>query len=139
MTTRMGTVQNQGVPVMRVPQFISETGYTGLGMKIGVLSDSVNVNGSLTNAIASGDLPANVEVLYDAPAGADEGTAMLEIIYDVAPGASLAFNSASPGPQGFADGIQALSAAGCQVIVDDIVYLNPVSYTHLTLPTICSV
>ena len=130
MTTRMGTVQNQGVPVMRVPQFISETGYTGLGMKIGVLSDSVNVKGSLTNAIASGDLPANVEVLYDAPAGADEGTAMLEIIYDVAPGASLAFNSAGPGPQGFADGIQALSAAGCQVIVDDIVYLSQPIYNE---------
>ncbi len=130
MTTRMGTIQNQGVPVMRVPQYMTETGYTGLGMKIGVLSDSVNVNGSLTNAIASGDLPANVEVLYDAPAGNDEGTAMLEIIYDVAPGASLAFNAAGPGPQGFADGIQALSAAGCQVIVDDIVYLNQPVYNE---------
>ncbi len=130
MATRMGTIQNQGIPAMRVPQYMAETGYTGIGMKIGVLSDSVNVNGSLTNAIASGDLPANVEVLYDAPAGNDEGTAMLEIIYDVAPGASLAFNSAGPGPQGFANGIQALSDAGCQVIVDDIVYLNQPVYNE---------
>ena len=128
--TFVGSIQNQGVPVMRVPQFIMETGYTGMGMKVGVLSDSCNDNGSLTNAIASGDLPPNVQVLFDEPGGNDEGCAMLEIVYDVGPGLNLAFNSAGPGPQGFADGIRALSAVGCQVIVDDVTYLNSPIYNE---------
>ena len=48
---------------------------------------------------------------------------MLEIIHDLAPGASLAFY----GPSSSADmvaGIDALEAAGCKVIVDDITFLN---------------
>ena len=132
-TTFAGTVQNEGVPVMQVPQYWSSTGYTGLGMKIGVLSDSANSTGALTNAQATGNLPQNVQIITDMPSGqgSDEGTAMMEVAYDVAPGSSLAFASAFVGgPQGFADGILALSAVGCNTIVDDVTYFNSPIYNE---------
>jgi hypothetical protein len=132
-TTFAGTVQNEGVPVMQVPQFWSSTGYTGLGMKIGVLSDSANSTGALTNAQATGNLPQNVQIITDMPSGqgSDEGTAMMEVAYDVAPGSSLAFASAFVGgPQGFAEGILRLSAVGCNTIVDDVTYFNSPIYNE---------
>jgi hypothetical protein len=108
---------------------------TGAGVKIGVLSDSVNklvnTNGTvgLAGSILTGDLPSNVTVLQDAPDGVgssqtDEGRAMLEEIYDLAPGAQLFFATAVGGPVAFANNIRALAAAGCQVIVDDIPFTD---------------
>ena len=102
-------------------------GLTGAGVKIGVLSDSVRF---LEQSQASGELPADVVVLpgqsgVDPTAPFDdigEGTAMLEIVHDLAPGAKLFFATAFSGVQSFADNIRALRAAGCDVIVDDVVY-----------------
>ena len=47
---------------------------------------------------------------------------MMEIIHDIAPGASLAFYTAFDSEQDFANGILALAAAGAKVIVDDVGY-----------------
>jgi hypothetical protein len=47
---------------------------------------------------------------------------MLEIVYDLAPGASLVFATAFTGQADFATNIQALAAAGADVIVDDVGY-----------------
>ena len=54
----------------------------------------------------------------------DEGRAMLQIVHDVAPGASLAFHTAVEGEADFANGITALAAAGAQVIADDVGYFS---------------
>ena len=56
--------------------------------------------------------------------GSSEGSAMMEIVHDMAPGARLYFASAyNYGPTGFADNIRALrSTYGCDVIVDDVEY-----------------
>ncbi|NDY58545.1 S8 family serine peptidase [Desulfovibrio sulfodismutans] len=94
-------------------------GYTGAGVKIGVISDSVDY---LANLQATGDLPATVTVLQDSPGQTGEGTAMLEIVYDLAPSASLYFATAQGGMAGFANNIIALKDAGCKVIVDDVGY-----------------
>ena len=96
---------------------------------MGILSDSYNRLNGQAVGIASGDLPAaGVQVIQELPvasgSGADEGRAMAEIIYDVAPGAEMAFNTAFTGEAGFAQGIINLAAAGCQIIVDDVGYLN---------------
>ena len=83
---------------------------------------------------ASGDLSASVNVLREAPCPnygvpyflpfSDEGRAMLQVVHDVAPGASLAFHTASITEADFASGITALAAAGAKVIADDVVYLD---------------
>jgi uncharacterized repeat protein (TIGR01451 family) len=96
-------------------------GVTGAGVKVGVISDGVD---SLASLQASGDLPATVQVLPGQGGSGDEGTAMLEIVHDLAPGASLAFATADPDEATFAQNILDLAAAGCNVIVDDVMYLD---------------
>jgi hypothetical protein len=51
-----------------------------------------------------------------------EGTAMLEIIHDLAPGAQLYFASAFGSISSFAQNIRDLRSAGCDIIVDDVFY-----------------
>jgi hypothetical protein len=84
--------------------------------------------------ISTGDLPSTVNVIEEAPCfnyGApiltplgDEGRAMLQIVHDVAPGASLAFYTADVSEQDFASGIGKLAAAGAKVIADDVGYFD---------------
>ena len=59
---------------------------TGTGVTVGVLSDGVD---SLPASIASGDLPADTRVLPGQEGDGDEGTAMMEIVHDLAPNAHL--------------------------------------------------
>ncbi len=95
-------------------------GANGAGVRIGVLSDGVV---SLAASQASGDLPTNLVVLpASGPVAGDEGTAMLEIINDLAPGAQLYFAGALGNAASFAQAIRDLRAAGCDIIVDDIQY-----------------
>ena len=95
-------------------------GVTGLGVKICVLSDGVD---SLAALQASGDLPV-VDVLPGQAGAGDEGSAMLEIVHDLAPGATLGFAQAGPDEAGFAQNILDLAADGCNIIVDDVLYLD---------------
>ena len=86
--------------------------------------------------VSTGDLPSSVNVLEEARPIAwttaqptqlpftDEGRAMLQIVHDVAPGASLAFYTAENSEADFASGIGALAAAGAKVIADDIGYFD---------------
>lgn len=106
------------------PAARSEFDVTGAGIKIGILSDSFDLGGEMAGNIADGNLPANVQILQDGTAGHDEGQAMAELIHTVAPGASIAFTTATDGEASFAAGIAALQAAGCNVIVDDVAYLD---------------
>jgi hypothetical protein len=106
----------------------------GTGVKVGVLSDSYDTNAGATkhaaDDIASADLPGGanpcgrtgpVEVIADL-AGKDEGRAMLQIVHDIAPGASLAFATANPTQTAMADNIRALANSGAKVIADDIIF-----------------
>ena len=100
---------------------------TGSGVAVGVMSDSINrVGQGVAGSKASGDLPANVQVVADGAAGStDEGRAMAEIIYDLAPGMSkLVFATANGGPASKAQRITAMADAGAQVIADDTTYLS---------------
>jgi hypothetical protein len=123
--TNTGSVTSQGDKSLRADIARANYGVTGDGSKVGVLSDSYNYLGGAAAGIASGDLPAaGVQVLedYSIDNPSDEGRAMAEIIHDVAPGAAIAFNTAFTGQVGFANGIKALAAAGCNIIVDDVIY-----------------
>ncbi|WP_310308422.1 S8 family serine peptidase [Saccharothrix longispora] len=95
---------------------------TGTGVKLCALSDGID---TLALSQAAGELPANVEVLPGQEGSGDEGTAMLEILHDIAPNASLGFATAFNGDASFADNIRALRfTLGCDVIVDDVLYFN---------------
>ncbi|HLK30730.1 MAG TPA: S8 family serine peptidase [Puia sp.] len=105
---------------------------SGKGVKVGVISDSYNNLGGADVGVAHGELPGPtnpfgykkpVQVLEDLDGGGtDEGRAMTEIVHDVAPGADLAFHTADFGQADFAQGIQDLANAGCNVINDDVFY-----------------
>jgi uncharacterized repeat protein (TIGR01451 family) len=118
--TNTGAVTSQGDAAHQAPQ-ARALGFTGMGVAIGVLSDGVN---SRAASIASGDLPAALVVLPGQAGGGDEGTAMLEIVHDLAPGADLYFATAFSGVASFASNIRALRDAGCHVIIDDVTYFN---------------
>lgn len=121
---------------------LNDIGYTGEGIQIGVLSDSYNYRRSdMPNAdadIASGDLPDGIvdiddidphypfEKEEDRPK--DEGRAMLQIIHDIVPDSALSFATAWWDLLDFANNIRALAANGADVIVDDILYLNQLTF-----------
>ncbi|WP_432840085.1 S8 family serine peptidase [Dactylosporangium sp. CA-092794] len=95
---------------------------TGVGVKACVLSDGVD---SLAASQAAGELPPDVDVLTNQDGSGDEGTAMLEIVHDLAPNAKLGFATAFTSEQSFADNIRALRfTAHCDIIVDDVLYFH---------------
>ena len=94
-------------------------GVDGAGITIGVISDSFDSLGGEQTDIDAGALPADITILGDT-GGTDEGRAMAQIIHDIAPGAAIDFDTGDPGAQGTADAIDALRAAGCEIIVDDL-------------------
>lgn len=116
---QVGEVTSEGDVTHAVDTARARYKVTGTGVTIGVLSDGVD---SLAASIASGDLPADTEVLPGEAGDGDEGTAMLEIIHDLAPGAHLQFATAFTSAESFADNIRALRTAGSDIIVDDIIY-----------------
>ncbi|MCA1614019.1 MAG: S8 family serine peptidase, partial [Acidobacteria bacterium] len=117
--TNVGARESQGVVTHRVDVARSRYGVDGTGIKIGVLSDGV-IN--LASAQGTGDVPRDVTVLPGQVGQGDEGTAMLEIVHDIAPGAKLFFATAFSSIGSFADNIRNLREAGCDIIVDDIFY-----------------
>jgi len=123
--TLLGSVTSQGDVAMRADIARSTFGVDGTGVTVGTLSDSFDCLGGAVTGVASGDLPAGIVVLEeirDCQGATDEGRGMMEIIHDIAPGASQAFHTAFEGQASFAQGIIDLANAGAKVITDDILY-----------------
>ena len=97
----------------------------GTGIGIGVISNGVR---TLAARQASGDVPAQVTVLPGQAGAGDEGTALLEIVHDLAPGAELYFATGNGGQARMAVNIEALCEAGANVIVDDIGYIYEAAF-----------
>ena len=110
-------------------------GVNGAGIKIGVLSDGAS---SLAASQALGDLPSDVTVLPGQLGGGDEGTAMMEIVHDLAPGAQLYFATAFNGVASFAQNIRDLRAAGCDIIIDDVFYFDENPFVDGQTPAVVS-
>ena len=125
--TRTGSVNTEGDAIHRANLVRELSSLTGAGVKVGVISSGVD---SMASAQASGDLPATVDVNADQPGSGDEGTALLEIVHDLAPGASLAFSGAGSSLR-FVRAVEwlehdAFGGDGADIIVDDIgYYLQP--------------
>ncbi|GID60956.1 hypothetical protein Aco03nite_093600 [Actinoplanes couchii] len=117
-----GTTTSEGDRVHAADTARTRYKVTGVGVKVCALSDGVD---SLAASQASGDLPADVDVLPGEEGSGDEGTAMLEIIHDLVPNARLGFATAFTSEASFAANIRALRFdAGCDIIVDDVVYYH---------------
>ena len=151
-----GSVISEGLTQLRVGEARESFGLRGKGVTVGVLSDSFDVaenaaDGSgpvATHAgedVLSAELPgpagscsgqqAAVHVLQEGPSnGEDEGRAMLQIVHDLAPHASLAFATAFESEEGFAQNVERLArpvsagGAGAKVIVDDVAWLEEPFY-----------
>ncbi len=132
--TNTGRVQNQADYVLESYRVRgAQAGYSGQGLRVGVMSDSYNSLGGASAGVASGDLPANVQVLQDLSAGqgTDEGRAMVELIHDIAPNAGVAFSSVYNGEADFADQLLSLAdptRGNCKIIVDDVSYFDEPMY-----------
>ncbi len=140
-----GATTSQGDRVMRsnlvragYSHFEGDQAIDGTGIKIGVLSDSYNTRrdagvNALATDISNGDLPESLYFLRDLPSrfgiGTDEGRAMLQIIHDVAPGATLGFRTGVVTAGDFAEGIRDLAAEGSDIIVDDITYVTEPTFS----------
>jgi len=138
----VGSVTTQGASVLHsdqvnTPGVVTPNGITGRGITIGVLSDSFDTSGLTPSAlddVQTGDLPSigvpdgrpGLKFLIDGPdESTDEGRAVAEIAYDMAPGSSLCFATAVLGSVSFANAIRRLrtdSQCAADVIVDDLTY-----------------
>lgn len=126
-----GSVASEGDSILRADLARATFGVTGAGIRVGIISTGIQ---GLDVAKASGDLPAatcgpqsggttaidaNLCRGFVVAVDTDpEGTAMMEIIHDLAPGAELLFCAADTS-LGMASCIDFL-AARANVIVDDI-------------------
>ncbi|MGB5229628.1 MAG: S8 family serine peptidase [Eudoraea sp.] len=83
-----------------------------------------------------GNVVNGVNVLKDYPGKAsDEGRAMLQLIHDVAPGATLGFSTGVLSPRDMALAIDNLALEGYDIITDDITYPLEPFYDDFTTDT----
>ena len=137
---RVGKVTSQGLGLMRQDTVLAR-GFTGKGIKIGVVSDSFDLITPHADAdIASDDLPGPgnpagrttpVTVLQEGDASdktnSDEGRAMLQIVHDMAPDATLVFATSGSTLSTFANSIRSLRIddnGRCDIVCDDIGFAN---------------
>jgi Subtilase family/Ig-like domain CHU_C associated/FG-GAP repeat len=132
--TNQGPIDSEGDTTHLAALARLNYGVNGTGVTIGVLSDGVD---SLATLQANGELPA-VTVLPGQASTGDEGTAMLQIVHDLAPGAQLYFATANGGIANFASNIRALRAAGCNIIVDDVYYFAETPFQDGQAPSVVS-
>jgi hypothetical protein len=125
---RIGNVTSAGDIVMRAEEMRAAFGVDGSNIRIGIISDSL-VNVSV--AVSTDDLPPDVIIVNgqdgsDVPDTLNEGRAMAELIYDLAPGATLLFHAGVPTSLDMITAVRALIAAGAHIIVDDLgFFLEP--------------
>lgn len=127
-----GSVDTEGDAILKADQ-LRLLGFDGSGVRVGVISDGAN---DRSVAQASGDLPANITVFgictprpYDGAKcdrgkTCNEGTAMLEIVHDIAPGAQLAIASASTSLEFVQRVDELVNSFKADIIVDDLGFFS---------------
>jgi subtilisin family serine protease len=116
---RAGSVTSAGDDASGAARARQLSGVDGSGIVLGVISDGID---GLAASQATGDLPA-VTVPPDPRCGGgsgNEGTALLEIVHDLAPGAQLLFSTGMATPLTFIQSVECLVDAGARIIVDDL-------------------
>ena len=136
-----GAVTSQGVQIIQSDQ-VNGNGITGQGITIGILSDSfdnISAGPHAADDVSTNDLPnmgvpdgrPGLKFLSDgageASGDTDEGRALAQIAYDVAPGISLCFASVDAGSVAFAKNIRRLrtdSSCLADILADDIQFID---------------
>jgi hypothetical protein len=106
-------------------------GVNGSNVKIGIISSGYDTDGGAAADVAAGYLPPNVTVLSDLsspPPGGDEGRAMMELAYQIAPEASYYYATGGTTAASCAAAVTALQNAGCTIIIDDLGYADQESF-----------
>ena len=132
-----GLVPGDGDQAMKSDQVRRLFQVDGSGVSVGAISNSYDLLEGESTMVMNGELPGPgnpmgrlepVTVLdeiipEDLFPGSlpDEGRAMLEIVHDVAPGASLLFSTGIP-VTSFVSSIGKLADAGADIIVDDLIF-----------------
>jgi subtilisin family serine protease len=134
--TMTGEVTSQADVSIGAAAARSDFGVDGTGVRVGILSDTFNrsARGTLIGSGCDrvlvdsrpqidGEIPERIVFLDAGPGGgSDEGRAMAELIFDLAPGAGQMFHSAFPTISDFARGIDALADCEADIIVDDVIF-----------------
>ncbi len=121
--TKAGSVTTKGDAIHRADLVRTFSGISGSSVKVGVISDGVY---AWRTSQSSNDLPDSIEVNPNSPGSGDEGTALLEIVHDLAPNAKLAFSGGATS-LGMVDSIlwlanDAFDGEGADIIVDDYTF-----------------
>ena len=101
----------------------ADLGFDGTGIRVGIISDGI---GGLADAQASGDAPVldtQKSFSIDGIAAGSEGTAIIEIVHDVAPGAILSFANASTDLD-MIEAVNFLSEFN-DIVIDDLGFFFP--------------
>ena len=112
----VGPITTEG-DVLHRADVARKQGFTGRGVKVGAISGDVD---HLADSVARGELPADVRVLTRADYDDDEGTAMMEIVHDMAPSAKLLYASTRDTTAEYVQAFHTLAAAGVDMITEDI-------------------
>lgn len=129
-----GSIESEGDAALRATDARARFGISGRNVRVGVMSDGIS---SIDVPATTGDIPSDghghaaVELCPLNDNAGDEGTAMLEIVHDLAPEAKLAFcpGFGDNGEQGMADAVtwlatKAFGGRGADIIIDDVAFLT---------------
>ncbi|MCB1740149.1 MAG: S8 family serine peptidase, partial [Gammaproteobacteria bacterium] len=140
---RAGVVLSEGDSLLRADE-VRSLGWSGSNVRIGVISVGAN---SLLEAQTSGELPADVRVFGATNCdrsvqgiGCEEGVALLEIVHDLAPAATLGFCAATTTVE-FTSCIDLMeSSFAADIIVDDLVsYTSPYFEDGIVASTVAAI
>ena len=118
IATNAGIQKTEGDLLVRSNGSREAFGAAGRNVRVGVIGNGAE---SLNLSRQTGEV-GDVQVL--APGTGDEGTAMLEIIHDIAPDADLSFHAYGGSSDAFKTAVTALADAGCDIICDDLCFFH---------------
>ncbi len=130
---RIGSKTTEGDSILR-SNLLRNLNLSGENVKVGIISDGAN---DWPGAQSTGELPVSgittfgsctireAELANCIPASdCNEGTAIAEIIYDIAPGASIAVGAANTSLEFIARVSDLVNNFGADIIVDDLGFLD---------------
>ena len=124
---RTGNVTTAGDSILLADK-LRQLGFDGSNVRVGVISDGAN---NWMDAKATGDLPATITTYgtctpepFDGPScnpgsSCNEGTAMAEIVHDIAPGAQIAVGAVNTSMEFIERVNNMVNDFGADIVVDD--------------------